>query len=248
MSASRIASASVPRPGEPQREHRVGAFLQRLDQRRRLLLDGAMGTELFARGLDLSRERAPSWSLSHKGDVLAVHRAHVAAGAELVLTNTFLDPSDEECAASLQLARESGALLVGASLFAGTKDLARCVRALAGADLIWLETATSVDQADRAVSIALAETSLPLVVTLAAFVTGETKARPGVLRGFNCGPWVLAPRARVLKLDADGRTPAEWARLLARSGAQLVGGCCGATPLHIAALAGELGSLARPGQ
>lgn len=196
-----------------------------------------MGTALIARGLDVSKERAPAWSLTRPDAVLAVHRAHVAAGAELVLTNTFLDPSDAECAASLQLARDSGAALVAGSLFAGTRELARCVRALSGADAIWLETATSVEQAAQALLVAQRETSLPVVVTLAAFVSGSV-ASP--LAGFNCGPWAAPPRARVLKLDGDGRAPAEWARLLARSGAQLVGGCCGATPSHIAALAKEL--------
>ena len=219
---------------------RPGAFLERLASPRPVLLDGAMGTALIARGLDLSRQRAPEWSLSRPDEVLAVHRAHVAAGAELVLTNTFLQPTDAECAASLRLARESGAALVGASLHAGVEDLAGRVRALAAADVIWLETATSVEQAERAAAVAQRETSLPVVVTLAAFVTGEARARPGVLQGFNCGPWSQAPRARVLKLDADGRDPDEWAPLLARSGAQLIGGCCGSTAVHIAALAAAL--------
>ena len=214
---------------------KAGAFLERVASGRRLLLDGAMGTALIERGLDVSRQRASRWSIERPEEVLAVHRAHVAAGAGLVLTNTFLDPTDAECAAGLRLARESGARLVGGSLYAGTADLARCVRALAEADVIWLETATSVEQAARALAIAQRETSLPVVLTLAAFVPGDAPAGP--LRGFNCGPWATVPRARVLKLDADGRAPAEWAQLLARSGAQLVGGCCGATPLHIAALA-----------
>ncbi len=237
-------------PAATQRAVEKSAFLERLAQGRPLLLDGAMGTALIARGLDRSRQRAPEWSIERPEEVLAVHRAHVAAGAELVLTNTFLQPSAAECAASLRLARESGARFVGGSLYAGLVDLARCVRALAGADVIWLETATSVEQAERAAKVARGETSLPVVVTLAAGASGDARAfeqakraslPPGsLLRGFNCGPWTSVPLARVLKLDAAGRDPAEWARLLARSGAQLVGGCCGATPAHIAALAREL--------
>ena len=220
----------------------TGAFLERLEQPRPVLLDGAMGTALILRGLDVSRARAPEWSIARPEEVLAVHRAHVAAGAELVLTNTFLQPTDAECAASLRLARDSGARLVGGSLYAGVEDLAGRVRALAGADVIWLETAVSLAQAERAAEVAQRETALPVVVTLAAFVAGEARTRPGLLRGFNCGPWgpATSPRARVLKLDGDGRAPDEWARLLARSGAQLVGGCCGATPAHTAALARAL--------
>ena len=220
---------------------RLGAFRERLTSPRPVLLDGAMGTALIARGLDVSRQRAPEWSISRPEEVLSVHRAHVVAGAELVLTNTFLRPTDDECQASLRLARASGARLVGASLFAGLEDLGRCVRALAGADVIWLETATSVEQGERALAIALRETSLPVVLTLAAFVVDDaSEGRPGVLRGYNCGPWASPPRARVLKLDTGGREPEAWARLLVRSGAQLLGGCCGATPLHIGALAKAL--------
>src|SRR4051794_19559942 len=109
---------------------------------RELILDGAMGTALFARGL---AGRAPSWNLSRPDEVLAVHREHVAAGADLVLTNTFVGASREEAAAALRLARESGAPFVGASLYAGLPDLAGQIDQLSGADCIWLETATSAE-------------------------------------------------------------------------------------------------------
>jgi 5-methyltetrahydrofolate--homocysteine methyltransferase len=56
---------------------------------RPILLDGAMGTELIARGLRV-REQAPeSWNLDKPEDVRAIHAAYVAAGAEIVQTNTF---------------------------------------------------------------------------------------------------------------------------------------------------------------
>ena len=51
-----------------------------------LLLDAAMGTALQSLGL---RGPAPAWNVSHPERVRAVHLAHVAAGAECVLTNTF---------------------------------------------------------------------------------------------------------------------------------------------------------------
>jgi len=65
---------------------------------RTLLLDAAMGTALIDRGL---RGRAPEWNLTRPTDVLAVHRSHVEAGAQLVLTNTFVGASAEEAAAAL---------------------------------------------------------------------------------------------------------------------------------------------------
>ena len=71
-----------------------------------LLLDAGMGTSLMAQGLT---GRAPAWNLSHPEQVQAVHAAHVAAGAELVLTNTFVGASADEAAAAVRLARASGA-------------------------------------------------------------------------------------------------------------------------------------------
>src|SRR5207248_1431464 len=64
---------------------------------RTLLLDAAMGTALIDRGL---RGRAPEWNLTRPTDVLAVHRSHIEAGAQLVLTNTFVGASAEEAAAA----------------------------------------------------------------------------------------------------------------------------------------------------
>jgi len=54
-----------------------------------LLLDGAMGTELIARGLRVREESPEAWNLGRPEDVQAVHSAYVAAGAQALLTNTF---------------------------------------------------------------------------------------------------------------------------------------------------------------
>src|SRR5437868_37975 len=63
-------------------------FIKALRSGRVLLMDGAMGTELQRAGM------APSacyeaWNLSRPEKVQAIHRAYVAAGAEVLLTNTF---------------------------------------------------------------------------------------------------------------------------------------------------------------
>lgn len=73
--------------------------------------------------------------------------------------------------------------------------------------------------------------------------------------GFNCSPWPREPGglARlahslsdlplVLKPDAVGMAPEAWASEVAgaaAAGARFVGGCCGATGLHLAALKREL--------
>jgi 5-methyltetrahydrofolate--homocysteine methyltransferase len=54
-----------------------------------LLMDGAMGTELQRRGLKPG-ENPSTWVELHPGKVRAVHRAYLAAGAEVLLTNTFM--------------------------------------------------------------------------------------------------------------------------------------------------------------
>ncbi len=56
---------------------------------RPLLLDGALGTELGARGLRFREEAPESWNLARPDEVRAVHAAYAAAGAEAVQTNTF---------------------------------------------------------------------------------------------------------------------------------------------------------------
>ncbi len=53
-----------------------------------ILADGAMGTMLFAGGLE--HGGAPElWNVEHPDRVAAVHRAYLEAGSQLLLTNTF---------------------------------------------------------------------------------------------------------------------------------------------------------------
>jgi methionine synthase I (cobalamin-dependent) len=53
------------------------------------LLDGAMGTELIARGLDLSCAAPETWVLERPEIVREVHAAYVAAGADILQTCSF---------------------------------------------------------------------------------------------------------------------------------------------------------------
>jgi 5-methyltetrahydrofolate--homocysteine methyltransferase len=64
-------------------------FLDALRSGRVLLMDGAMGTELIRAGLK-PEECGEAWNLTHPEKVRTVHRAYVEAGAEVLLTNTFL--------------------------------------------------------------------------------------------------------------------------------------------------------------
>ncbi len=84
------------------------------------LLDGAMGTELQRRGFDTG---LPLWSanplLDHPEAVLEIHRDYIAAGADIITTDTFRttrrtfrragmpDRSEELTRLAVQLARQA---------------------------------------------------------------------------------------------------------------------------------------------
>src|SRR5438067_9482980 len=53
-----------------------------------LVSDGAMGTLLHAGGVSLDRS-LPELNVSHPDLVRSIHRAYIAAGAEVIETNTF---------------------------------------------------------------------------------------------------------------------------------------------------------------
>lgn len=199
-----------------------------------LLLDAAMGTALLAQGL---RGRATEWNLVRPQSILAIHSSQVAAGAELVLTNTLVGASAEEAAAALRLARESGARWVAASLWAGLADLPRQIAQLRGADAVWLESATTADQALSAVRSAVKATSLPVVITCAmrSAPLQELRDAGAAAAGYNCSPWPDdAAGADVLKPDAAGLPAKTWAARIGK--ARLRGGCCGTDAGYLAAL------------
>jgi 5-methyltetrahydrofolate--homocysteine methyltransferase len=59
-----------------------------LAAKRVVLADGAMGTSLFARGLE-SGGSPELWNLERPDQVRAVHQGFVDAGSDLLLTNSF---------------------------------------------------------------------------------------------------------------------------------------------------------------
>ena len=65
----------------------MNSFLQAL-QKRRLVCDGAMGTELIAAGLQ-SGSCGELWNLTQPERVLAIQRRYAQAGADCIITNTF---------------------------------------------------------------------------------------------------------------------------------------------------------------
>jgi methionine synthase I (cobalamin-dependent) len=59
------------------------------DPERPLLLDGAMGTQLIARGMRVREECPEAWNLDRPDDVRAVHAGYIDAGVDAIQTNTF---------------------------------------------------------------------------------------------------------------------------------------------------------------
>lgn len=66
------------------------SIIERLDEKPVLILDGAMGTELFRRGI---HTRLPIWSaqalIENPELVREIHMDYIRAGAEIITTNTF---------------------------------------------------------------------------------------------------------------------------------------------------------------
>lgn len=160
----------------------------------RRLLDAAMGTALQRCGLPPG-ELPEAWILTRPEEVAAVHAAHAAAGAQVLLTCTFnaaeprlathgLEEKLEAlCGWAERLARSAagGALVagcVGPSGLAGNGSTAgaaarreafsRPFRALAaaGVDLLWTETHADLAEARAALAAGRA-TGLPVAATMA---------------------------------------------------------------------------------
>ncbi|MBQ3287785.1 MAG: homocysteine S-methyltransferase family protein [Kiritimatiellae bacterium] len=167
------------------------------DDGRILFLDGGMGTQLQAKGLQPG-EVPELWNISRPADVRAVHEAYFAAGADVVYANTFGAnpakyhgdaPLADVIAAGIALAREAaanaggrrfvaldvgptGRLLKPAGDFefdAAYDAFAEQVRigAKAGADLVVVETMGDTYELKAAVLAAKENSTLPILATVA---------------------------------------------------------------------------------
>ncbi len=164
-----------------------------------LLLDGAMGTQLQAAGL-AAGEQPELLCLSNPDEVTAIHAAYVAAGSDVVTTNTFGANSaklggaatvDEVFSAAVACARASGARYVAAGIgptgqllapmgtlpFEDACELfAEQARAAerAGADLFIIETMADLAEAKAALIAVRESSSLPAIVTMTFDEDGRT--------------------------------------------------------------------------
>ena len=166
-----------------------------------LFLDGGMGTQLQAKGLQPG-EIPELWNLTRPDDVRAVHEAYFAAGADVVYANTFGAnsakyhgdaPLADVIAAGIGIAKEAassshrfvaldvgptGRLLKPAGDFefdAAYDAFAEQVRigAKAGADLVVVETMGDAYELKAAVLAAKENSTLPVLATVALGEDGK---------------------------------------------------------------------------
>jgi len=165
------------------------------DCSRIFMLDGAMGTQLQARGLKPG-EIPELWNVRRPSDIRAVHEAYFAAGADAVYANTFGAngakyhgdvPLEDIIAAGIDIAREAahgkdvfvaldvgptGRLLKPSGDFefdAAYDAFAAQIRAgaAAGADFIAIETMGDTYELKAAVLAAKENSDLPVLATVA---------------------------------------------------------------------------------
>ena len=210
--------------------------------KRIVLLDGAMGTQLQARGL-APGELPETWNLTRPEDVQAIHEAYLAAGADVVTTNTFganaLKYGEDAAAvvrAGVEIARaavrKAGRGLVALDL-GPTGRLLRPYGDLDFADAVALYAQAA--QAGRA-----AGADLALVETM----SDAYELKAAVLAAKEAGLPVLA----TVTLDEAGRLLSGAdvqvvAALLEGLGVDAIGLNCGLGPEQMAALFPELLSL-----
>ncbi|WP_294931706.1 betaine--homocysteine S-methyltransferase [uncultured Paracoccus sp.] len=281
-----------------------------LAERGWLLADGATGTNLYNMGL-APGEAPDLWCETHPDRVADLHRRMIAAGADIILTNSFganacrlrlagaegrvhdlnrraaglaraaadqadrpvlvagsIGPTGEIMAPMGQLT-EAEATRIFTDQAQGLKD--------GGADLLWVETISAVEEL-RAAGASARAVGLPwcammsfepggwtmMGVTppqLAALVERLSPAPDAY--GANCGTgpaellqavagfaasgservMIAKPNAGVpryqdggLIYDATPEAMAEFAVLARDLGVRIIGGCCGTTPDHVAAM------------
>lgn len=209
----------------------TSAFLAKLLQSGPVITDGAWGTQLQSLGL-ASGACPDEWNLSHAELVEQVPRAYIAAGSQVVLTNTFranrialsdYGLADQVAAinrAGGEISRRaagstarvfgsigpSGKLLFAEQVTADQLTAAFTEQAWAlaeaGVDALVLETMADLDEAKLALAAAQS-TGLPVVASM-VFDSGKDKDR-----------------------IMTGRTPEQVAQQLTDAGADVIGANCG---------------------
>ena len=215
-----------------------------LEGREYLLVDGAMGTQMQERGLDALEAVPELLCKTHAADITAIHAAYIAAGAEVITTNTFsanrLKLGDkmsvvEAYRLAADCARAAGAPYIAGDIgptgsllepmgtlsFDEAYDIfAEQVRAAvaAGCDIILVETMADLREAKAALLAARENSTLPVFVTMTFGEDGRTFL---------------------------GTTPEIAAEVLSSLGAQAVGLNCSLGPAELAGATRAMASRVR---
>jgi len=195
-----------------------------------IVLDGATGTELAARGVNTG---TPLFSaaalLNQRGQeiLLDLHRDYVRAGAQVITANTFrTNPRRvgrrwrDWTTLAVKLAKESGAGKVAGSIapvedcylpelrpppdvaLAEHREFALAL-AEAGCDLLLVETVNSTDEG-LAATRAAAETGLPVWVAAMAMPDGAMRSGEDLLAFFSEAATLGARAALINCVPCDG--------------------------------------------
>lgn len=224
------------------------SFSTFLADRGTLLVDGAMGTELFARGLTAG-DPPEMWNLDQPDDIIDVHKGYIKAGSDIILTNSFggtsfrlklhklQDRAVEINRAAAQVGRAAAdasdrTIIVAGSMGPSGELLeplgemtpetaaaafAEQAAGLAegGADILWIETMSSIEEVEAAIEGARSVCDLPIVVTMSYDTAGRTMmgvtgteaaqrlAPLGLAAlGVNCGNNIADSEAAALEIKA----------------------------------------------
>jgi homocysteine S-methyltransferase len=202
-----------------------------------MLLDGAMGSLLYERGV-LHTRSYDELNLSTPELVRAVHRDYVQAGAEIVETNTF--GANRIALARHGLANEAAAInRAGVELARSAAGDRAYVAGAVGPSGVKFGIATASER--RSARFALAEQIDTLVLAGVDAICLETfssilELEEAIRVAKERGPRV--PVVAMMIFDAHGKgdgglAPAEVADRLIAAGADVVGGNCGIGPAEL---------------
>jgi methionine synthase I (cobalamin-dependent) len=205
-----------------------------------LLADGAMGSNLFLRGL-VSGEAPELWNTEHPGRIAELHAEFIAAGSEIILTNSFggtrqrlkLHRADGRVAElnerAARLAREavaaSGREVVVAGSMGPTGEILEPIGPLSVA-------AAAEAFAEQARALAAGGVDVLWIETLSSAEELEAAVTGARSTGL--------PVVATLSFDTNGRTmmglsPAELARLGEHHALLACGSNCGTGPSELVA-------------
>ena len=292
--------------------------LLNLLHQRPLLCDGAMGSLLYARGVNYE-QCFDALNLSQPELITNIHREYISAGAEIIETNSFGanrakleaynlgDRVREINFRAVRLAREAREISGQPVFVAGAvgpsgrplqaPDEHRLIEVRTifqeqiealqegGADLLILETFSSLAELRQAILAAKEVGGLPIIAQMSFYEDGHTLSGQSAARvaavlsdmdvdvmGANCSvgpaatldvleemitevhrqPEEIKSGTHLFSAQPNAGLPtrignrffyvatpdyfADYALRFARAGVHLIGGCCGTTPHHIAAM------------